>query len=184
VSTCPHELSSIPKSPRPFLSFLEFFLNWWKSQNFDELHQFLKIMTEKIQTRHVRNQIEKENTTILLMDWKIIMFDHEGVKIAKVIFFSFHRLNLKSWSPKEYEGKGSYMHNPINLWVLKIYSRIFLNEFLMWFYLQDLLYLRPISKSLQYYGKSRLQWTPLYKILNRKIIINHFQNQIFDANKN
>jgi len=26
-----------------------------------------------------------------------------------------------------------------------------------------------------------LQWTPLHKILNRKIIINHFQNQIFDA---
>jgi len=27
-----------------------------------------------------------------------------------------------------------------------------------------------------------LQWTSLHKILNRKIIINHFQNQIFDAN--
>jgi len=26
-----------------------------------------------------------------------------------------------------------------------------------------------------------LQWTPFHKIMNRKIIINHFQNQIFDA---
>jgi len=52
----------------------------------------------------------------------------------------------------------------------------------MWFFLQDLVYyLRFISKSPQHYRKLRLQWTPLHKILNRNIIINHFQNWIFDA---
>jgi len=48
-------------------------------------------------------------------------------------------------------------------------------------FLQDLVYLRLISKIPQFYRKSRLKWTPLQKILNRKIIINHFQNWIFDA---
>jgi len=35
-------------------------------------------------------------------------------------------------------------------------------------------YLRLIFKSPQHYGKSRLKWTPLYKILNRKNH-NHFK---------
>jgi len=51
----------------------------------------------------------------------------------------------------------------------------------MCFFLQDLVYLSLIFKSPQHYRKSRLQWTPLHNILNRKIIINHFQNCIFDA---
>jgi len=55
--------------------------------------------------------------------------------------------------------------------LFKIYSTIFLNEFIMWFFLQDLVYLRLSFKSPQHYGKSRLQWTLLHKI-----IINHFQN--------
>jgi len=77
--------------------------------------------------------------------------------------------------------KGLIYIIPINLWLLTIYSTIFLNEFLMWFFLQNLVYVRLISKSPKEYGKSRLQWTPLHKIFNRKIIINYFQNQIFDA---
>jgi len=47
-----------------------------------------KIVTVEIQTRHVRDHIEKENTTISLMDWKIIMFDHEGVKTMKWVIWS------------------------------------------------------------------------------------------------
>jgi len=52
--------------------------------------------------------------------------------------------------------KGLTCITPINLWLLKIYSTIFLNELQMWFFLQDLVYLRLISKSSQHYGKSRL----------------------------
>jgi len=33
-----------------------------------------------------RDSIGKANTTMSLMDWKIIMFDHKGVKITKVIW--------------------------------------------------------------------------------------------------
>jgi len=35
--------------------------------------------------RHVRDHIGKENTIVSLIDGKIKMFDHEGVKVAKVI---------------------------------------------------------------------------------------------------
>jgi len=51
----------------------------------------------------------------------------------------------------------------------------------MWFFLQDLEYFKLISKSPQQYEKFRLQWTPLHNILNRKIIIINFDNQIFEA---
>jgi len=91
--------------------------------------------------------------------------------------------NLKSWLPKKYEDKGPNMHNSNQFMAFQILLYNFLNEFLMWFFfLEDLVYsMRLISKSLQHYRKSKLQWTPLYKILNRKIRINHFQNHIFDA---
>jgi len=52
--------------------------------------------------------MKKENTTVSLMDWKIIMFDHEGVKIAKVIWslsILFSHVKSKNWSPKKYEVK-------------------------------------------------------------------------------
>jgi len=43
------------------------------------------------------DHISKENTRISLMDWKIIMFDQEGVKIVKVIWsFSIFFLQVKS----------------------------------------------------------------------------------------
>jgi len=79
--------------------------------------------------------MEKENTTISLMDWKIITFDHEGIKTTKrfeIFQSSFHMSNLKSSSPKDMKIKGLTCITPINLWLLKIYSIIFLNEFLMW----------------------------------------------------
>jgi len=77
-------------------------------------------ITIQIQTRHVTNHKRKENTTISLMDWKIIMFNHEGVKTMKarvwkwfeVFQSSIHMSNLKCWLPKKYEGKGPNMHNP------------------------------------------------------------------------
>jgi len=173
-----------PKCPRPFLSFYKFAPNWTRSQHFDKLYQFFWNVTIQIQFRNVRDHIGKENTTISLVDWKLIMFDHEGVKTAKwfeVFQFFFHMSNLKRLSPKKNKVKGHNVHNPNQFMASQNLLYIFLNEFQMWFFLQDLVYLRLISKSLLYYGKSRLQWTPLHKILNRKIIINHFQNWIFDA---
>jgi len=44
--------------------------------------------------------------------------------------------------------------------------------------------LRLISKTPQHYGKSKLQWTPLPNILNRNIIIIHFDNQVFKLKLN
>jgi len=97
------------KCPRPFLSFLECALNWTKKQHFDKFYQFLKIVTIQIQIRHVRDHMGKENTIISLMDWKIIMFDHEDIKTVKVIWslsIFFPHVKSKKWSPKKYELKG------------------------------------------------------------------------------
>jgi len=69
-------------------------------------------MLEKI--RCVRDHMGKENTTISLMDWKIIMLDHKGFKLCKcfeVFQFSFYKSNRKNWSPRKYEVKGHNMHN-------------------------------------------------------------------------
>jgi len=46
---------------------------------------FFWIATIQIQTIHIRDHMGKENTTISLVDWKLIMFEHKGVKIVKVI---------------------------------------------------------------------------------------------------
>jgi len=73
------------------------------------------------------------------------------------------------------------MHNPNQLMASQNLFYNFFKRIYNVIFLQDLVYLRLIFKSLQYYGKSRLQWTPLLKTLNRKIIINHFQNRIFDV---
>jgi len=40
----------------------------------------------QIQTKNVRDYIGKENTTISLVDWKIIMFNYKGDKTLKVIW--------------------------------------------------------------------------------------------------
>jgi len=177
----PTSLSLTPECPRPTLSFLEIALNWTKSQHFDKLNQFFWIVTIQIQTRHVRDHIGKENTTIAFKDWNIIMLDHQGFKTMKIFELSFCMSNLKNWLPKNVRLKGITNTTPIDLWLIKIYSTFFLNDFLVWFFLQDLVYLRLISKKPQHYRKSRLQKVPLHKILNRKIIITHFQNRIFDA---
>jgi len=50
------------------------------------------IVIIQIQTRHVEDYIGKENTTISLMDWKIIMFDHEGFKMVESNVKSFNLL--------------------------------------------------------------------------------------------
>ncbi len=47
---------------------------------------FFGIVTVQIQIRDVRDHMGKENTTISLMGWKIIIFDHEGVKTLNVIW--------------------------------------------------------------------------------------------------
>jgi len=43
---------------------------------------------------------------------------------------------------------------------------------------QDLVYWRLISKGLEYYGKSRLQWVPLLKILDTRIRVIHFEIRV------
>jgi len=103
-------------------------------------------------------------------------------KWCEVFLSSFHKSNLKSWWTKKYELKGPNMHNPNQFMA----SQNLLYNFFRWNsnvinFLQDLVYLRLISKSLQHYRKWRLQWVPLHKILNKKVTIIHFQNWIFDA---
>jgi len=90
-----------PKCPMPFLRFLEFILNWTKkSIFFRKLYQIFKTIIKQIQTRHIKDPVEEENTTILLMDWKIIMFDYEGVKTMKVIW----RCQIWNWGHKKIWG--------------------------------------------------------------------------------
>jgi len=62
------------------------------------------------------------------------MFDHEGVKTTKVmrsLSILFSQVKSKNLVTKKYEVKGPNMHDPINLWLLKIYSTIFVGAFLM-----------------------------------------------------
>jgi len=122
---------------------------------------FFWIVTIQIQTRHVRGCIGKENITISLIEWKIIMFDHEGIKTTKVMWsLSLLFLQVKSKklvTKKIMRLKGLTCIIPINLWLLKIYSKNFLKEFWMWFFLQDLVYLRLIFKIGFFGAKTRLQ---------------------------
>jgi len=86
------------------------------------------IVTVQIQTRHVRDHIGKENTTISLVDGKIIMFDHESVKTMEVIWslsIYFSGVKSKKVVTQKYEDKGLNMHSPLEF---------FLNEFMMWFF--------------------------------------------------
>jgi len=85
--------------------------------------------------------------------------------------------NLKNWCPKKYEVKGHNMHNSNKFIASQNLLYNFLNEFLMCFFVQDLVYLRLISNP----RNQDMQWTPLHKILNRKITIIYFQNQVFNA---
>jgi len=64
--------------------------------------------------------MEKENTTISFMDWKVIMFDHEDVKIVKVIWtisVFFSHVKTKKLVTKKYmkQLKDITYINPINL---------------------------------------------------------------------
>jgi len=85
----------------------------------------------KIQIKHVRDHMGKENTTISqVMDWNFIMFDHKGVKIVKVIWslsFFFLHVKLKKPITKKYDVQGHNIHIPINLRLFKIYFTNFLN---------------------------------------------------------
>jgi len=63
------------------------------------------------------------------------MFDHEGVKIAKVmriLSILFSQVKSKKFGDqKNMSLKGLTCITPINLWLFKIYSAIFLIEFLI-----------------------------------------------------
>jgi len=76
------------------------------------------------------DHIGKENSIVSLMDWKIIMFDEEGVKIVKVIwslsiFFLRVKSKLKSW--KKYEVEGHNMN--INHNWFKTFQNLFYKFF-------------------------------------------------------
>jgi len=94
---------------------------------------------------------------------------------------SFHKSNLKSWWPKKYKFKGPNIYNPNQFMAFQNLLCIFFKWISNVIFSPRSSYLRLISKSPKYYEKSRLQWVPLYKILNWKIIIIHFQNPIFDT---
>ncbi len=120
------------------------------------------------------------------MDWKIIMFDREVVKTMNVIWslsilFS-PTSNLKNWSPKKYKVKGHNMHNSNQFMVLQN----LLYKFFKW--TSNFIFFPPSPTVFEAHFQEPstlenqdLQWTPWHKILNRKIIIIHFQNQIFDS---
>jgi len=54
--------------PKAFLELLGIFSKLKESQHFDMFYQFSCMTTIQNHTRHVRNNVEKENTTILFMD--------------------------------------------------------------------------------------------------------------------
>jgi len=95
---------------------------------------------------------------------------------------SFHMSNLKSWSPKKYENKGPNMHNSNQFMASQ---NLFYNSF-KWI---STMIFSPRSSVFEVHfqepsivcRKSRLQWTPLHRILNKKIIVNNFQNQSLDS---
>jgi len=68
----------------------------------------------------------KENITISLTDWNIIMFDHEGVKTRKKFQFSFCMSTLNFLS----QVIGSSMHNPNQF---TFFQNLFYN-FFKWIY--------------------------------------------------
>jgi len=116
------------------------------------------------------------------MDWKIKMFDHKGVKFVKVVWnFQWLFYMIFYWSSIKYEVKRHNMDSFNQFMASRNLLYNFFNEFLMWVFVQDLVYLSLISKNPQHYKNSRFQWISLHKNLNRKIKINHFQIPIFDA---
>jgi len=55
---------------------------------------------------------QEKKTHHLWIERLFIMFNHEGVKTNKGNHsILFHMSNLKIWSPKKYDDKGSNMHN-------------------------------------------------------------------------
>jgi len=100
---------------------------WWQI-----VPMFLAItlVFVQIQTRHVRDYIQRKNTIISFKDRKIIMFDHKDAKPIKIFELSFCMSNLKNWSPKKYEVEGPNKHNPNQF----IASQNLLNISFKWFY--------------------------------------------------
>jgi len=76
----------VSKCPKHFLSFLKFALNSIKRKHFDKFYQLKKFVTMHIQIRQDRDYMGKENTTIWLMVWKIIMFDQNDLKSFNSLF--------------------------------------------------------------------------------------------------
>ncbi len=96
----------------------------------------------------------------------------------------FHMSNLKSWSPPKYKFNGHNMHNPNQFTTFEN----LLYNFFKWIF-KVMFSPRSSVFEAHFQEPSTLEnedlwWTPLYKILNRKIIIIHFYNWIFDDDNN
>jgi len=109
------------------------------------------------------------------------MFDHDGVKTLKIFELSFCMSNMKSWSPVKYKVEGPNKHN-LNQFMA---SQNLLYNFFKW--ILSVIF-SPRSSVFEAHfqepstlHKAKIAMVPLHKILNRKIIIIHFQNRILDA---
>jgi len=102
-------------------------------------------------------------------------------KWCEVFQLSFHKSNLKSWSPKKMSLKGIMCVMPISLWLFKIYSTIFFK------WISNVIFSPRSSVFEAHFHEPSILWEvkiamgTLHKILNRIITIIHFLNQIFDA---
>jgi len=105
-------------------------------------------------------------------------------KWFEVFQSSFHLSNLKVDHQKNIKIKGLTCITPINLWLLKIYSTIFFKWiFNVNFSPRSSVFEAHFQKPSTLW-KLRLRWIPLYKILNKKIIINHFKSEVLGATHN
>jgi len=96
------------------------------------------------------DHIGKKNITMSPTDWKIIMFDHKGVKTMNVIWIlSIFFIHIKSENcghEKNMKCKGYNMYNQNQFKAFQNTFYQFLNEPLM-YPPKDSMYLRLISKS-------------------------------------
>jgi hypothetical protein len=81
---------------------------------------------------------------------------------VKSFSFLFTSEILKVGDQKNMRLKGLTCITPINLWFLKIYSTIFVNEFSMKFCLQDLVCLRLLSRNAKFLIEKSLSF--IFKI--------------------
>jgi len=127
---------------KAFFELLGVFLNWTKSQLFDKLYQiFLNCNCTNANYTNYIGKINK-NISFGLKDWNVWSWGWllKLQKRFQVFQSSFSYVKFIRLVTQKNEDKGPNMHNPNQFMAFQNYSIIFLDEFLMWFYLQDLVY--------------------------------------------